>query len=296
MGSRKRYLTVRNNLRYISWRNRLLDIALASIGWEGLPDSVNERYLEWCLCLKTAALFFKDDELGFVCLPSAAAGTMDIYNEPRDRAAYSVNGQVNVLLDEDNSVLIYNNFARTGLLADIDYYATTLANIDGIIDVNLGAQRTPVLLVCDESERFSMEQMYNQLEDNMPAIKGTKGFESLNVKALNTQAPYVGDKLTELQRDKINQFLTLCGFSNMLQKAERRISAEIAVQAGDFLAFRNSRLEARKQAAEKINRMFGLSIKPYFREGGIVGGVYNDVGGTDSIRLSDGNADLSHMG
>ena len=64
-----------------------------------------------------------------------------------------------------------------------------------------------------------------------------------------------------------NEVLTYLGISNIsYQKRERLISDEVTRSQGGTIAIRYSKLNARRQACEEINRMFGLDIWCDFRE------------------------------
>ena len=51
-----------------------------------------------------------------------------------------------------------------------------------------------------------------------------------------------------------------------MQKKERLVSDEVTRSQGGVIASRYSRLEARRQAAKQINKMFGLNIEVDYRE------------------------------
>ena len=52
-----------NNSTYSMWFNRLYGVAINAFEWQGLPDSVDERYLEKMLFWYGQAVWFKDDIL-----------------------------------------------------------------------------------------------------------------------------------------------------------------------------------------------------------------------------------------
>ncbi len=61
--------------------------------------------------------------------------------------------------------------------------------------------------------------------------------------------------------------MTYLGISNInIQKKERLITDEVTRNQGGTIASRYSRLESRRQAAEKINDMFGTNIEVNYRE------------------------------
>ena len=86
-------------------------------------------------------------------------------------------------------------------------------------------------------------------------------------KVLKTDAPFVARNLYDLKVQYWNEALTYLGISNTnIQKKERLISDEVTRAMGATIASRYSRLNARREAVEKINKMFGLNIEVNYRE------------------------------
>jgi len=249
-----------NNRTYLQYYNRLTELALSMFDWQNLPDTVDARYLEMCLFGKGMAVFFKDDVLGHLALNCSINNQWNVYNVPTGRRAYASNGYQKNLTDKD-SVIIYNNYMRTNSMLDVEMFSKRLYNLDRAIDVNANAQKTPILIQCDESQRLTMKNLYKQYDGNEPFIFGTKGLDVSGVKVLTTGAPYVADKLYQLKTEIWNEALTYLGISNTnVTKKERMISDEVIRNMGGIIASRYSRLEARRQACEMINRMFDLDI------------------------------------
>ena len=254
-----------NNRTYIQYYNRLSELAISMFEWKNLPNTVDERFLEMCLFAEGQCIFFKDDVLGFLALQVMCGGRLNVYRIPMDRTAYATNGY-RVKLDSSNSVLIYNNYLHTNSKLDIEMFSKRLYNLDRAIDVNANAQKTPVLIQCDETQRLTMKNLYKQYEGNEPYIFGTKGLDASGLKVLKTDAPYVADKLYQLKSQYWNEALTYLGISNTnVTKKERMISDEVMRNMGGVIASRYSRLESRRQAVEQINEMFGLNIEVDYR-------------------------------
>ena len=152
-------------------------------------------------------------------------------------------------------------------MLDVEMFSKRLYNLDRAIDVNANAQKTPVLIQCDESQRLTMKNLYKQYEGNEPFIFGSKGLDANGLKVLQTGAPYVADKLYELKTQIWNEALTYLGISNInVVKKERMITDEVTRNQGGTVASRYSRLESRRQACKQINEMFGLNIWVDYRE------------------------------
>lgn len=255
-----------NNATWRQYYNRLVELSISMFEWKNLPDTVDPRFLELTLFSEGQAVFFLDEDIGFLALQNAAYGNLDVYRIPTIRRAYAANGYQRDLSDKD-SVIIFNNYLHTNSMLDVQMFSKRLYNLDRAIDVNANAQKTPVLIICDESQRLTMENIYKQYDGNAPVIFGNRNINANDLKTLNTGAPYVCDKLYELKTQIWNEALTYLGISNInITKKERLVTDEVTRNQGGTIASRYSRLEARREACEKINAMFDLNIWCDYRE------------------------------
>ena len=255
-----------NNRTYLQYYNRLTELAISMFEWQNLPKTVDQRFLEMCLFGDGMCVFFQDEVLGYLSLQCMIGGNLNVYRIPMERKAYATNGYQREL-DETNSVIIFNNYLHTNSLLDIEMFSKRLYNLDRAIDVNANAQKTPVLIQCDESQRLTMKNLYKQYEGNEPFIFGSKGLDASGLKVLQTGAPFVADKLYQLKTQIWNEALTYLGISNInVVKKERMITDEVTRNQGGTVASRYSRLESRRQACKQINKMFNLNIWVDYRE------------------------------
>lgn len=246
-----------------SWNNytyRLYEMAMSRGAWVGMPQSVDVRYLEQVLITQGAAVFFRDDVLGYLCLPVMLTGKLDVYGNPRDFVAISDTGYTKNL-NVNNGVIIYNNYLRTPNIFDIKYYADRLYQYDRIIDVNINAQKTPILIKADQNEILTMKNVYQKYDGNQPVIYGKKTLSDDSLTVLKTDAPWVADKIYGLKSKIWNEALTQLGIPNSdTTKRERMIKDEVLTAQGAVIATRNSPEKMRQIACEKINKMFALDI------------------------------------
>lgn len=257
---------VKNMIEDNQYFKRLAELSMTMFEWKNLPDTIDPRFLEWTLFFDGQAVFFEDEELGYLCLQCLTSGNFDIYRVPLDRRAIAVNGY-NKDLTKDDSVIIYNNYMRCNSVTDCVMFADKLYNLDRIIMVNANAQKTPVLIKANEKQRLTMLNVYQKWDGNQPVIFGDKNMDPNNMQVLNTGAPYVADKLYGLKTQYWNEALTYLGISNInMQKRERMVSDEVIRQMGGVIASRYSRLEMRRMACEEINSKFGLNIEVEYRE------------------------------
>lgn len=286
----------KNALTHQFYLARLSELAMSMFDWKNVPETIDTRFLEYTLFYEGAVVFFKDEALqivgtdlndagkdeivvegktdthkydtegSYLALQVMLGGDLDVYRIPRSRTAYSVGYQY-PNLNEDNSVIIWNNMLRMPEYPRMMFYAQKLYEIDRTIDVNVKAQKTPVAILCDENERLTMRNVYEQYDGNQPFIYGSKDLDLSQLTVLKTDAPYVADKLQTLKNEVWNEALTCLGISNLnVQKKERLVSDEVTRNMGGTIASRHSRMDMRRQACDAINKMFGLNIEVEYRE------------------------------
>ena len=249
-----------NTRDYNYYYYSLLEIAISRFKWNNMPDSVNKRYLETILACRGKALFFTDDVLGYLALKTTTQGRFNVYHEPIDRRAYGDNGY-NIQKSIDDSVIIYNTMLKQSDLYAIMRFAKKLYNCSRAQDVNINAQKTPVLITCEESQRLSMKNLYMKYEGNVPVIYGNKNLDANSLKVLKTDAPYVADKLHDHEVKLWSEALTYLGIDNIaVNKKERLNMEETTKMQGQTNGRRQTYLIPRQQACEEINKMFGLNL------------------------------------
>lgn len=254
-----------NNDTYLFYFYRLMELAINRFEWKNLPESIDERFLEYTLFCNGMGVFFYDEVVGALFLQVMIGGNLDVYRIPVRRRAYAVNGYNKELTPRD-SVIVFNNFLRHPGVWDIMQFTNRLYELERTIDVNVKAQKTPVLLTCEESQRLTLENLYMKYDGNQPFIFGNKNLALNELNVLSTQAPYVVDKL-QIQKMYIwNEALNYLGIETAnTSKRERLITDEVSAAMGQVEAQRYTALNARRQGARKINELFGLDIEVNFR-------------------------------
>lgn len=256
----------RNRLSYSSYLNRLCELAMSVFKWENLPPTVDARYLEMALLYNGYALFFYDEVLGYLALQTMIGGRLDVYRVPIERTAYSANGYQNHKTNAD-SVLIFDNYMHNSKAIDLARYAGDLYELDQIIMINAKAQKTPVLITCDEDQRLTLKNLYSKYDGNQPFIFGTSGLQTQPLSSISTGAAFIAPQLYDLRTKIWNEALTYIGIANVSeQKKAHLLQDEVYRMNGGTIASRLSRLESRRQACEQINRMFGLSVSVDYRD------------------------------
>lgn len=255
-----------NNVTYMHYYYFLKELALNMYKWEGLPKEIDERFLELILFEDGYGVFFKDEEIGHVFLQSLIGGRLDLYRIPIMRTAYSVNGYQKIL-DKSNSVLMFANYLHTTMHISIDMFARKLYNISRTIDVNVNGQKTPMLILCDNKQKLTLQNVYMQYEGNEPVIYGYKGLDTGAITSVKTDVPFVADKL-EIQKSKVwNEAMLFLGInSTNMEKKERMISDEANGNLEQIMMSRQIGLNSRRKACDEINNMFGLDVSVKYND------------------------------
>ena len=253
---------------YFDYLERMKKIALSMFEWVNLPDTMNERYLEMCLYYRGKAALLYDEDYGFINTQAANSGYINIYGLPtkincysysynKDRELYTPNSD---LPPEEECILVMNNYEMIPTCSTIELYAERLANAQRTADVNIAAQKTPVLVLTDKAQELSLRNMYAQYEGNSPVIFGNK--DVLNDKSLTvlkTDAPFIANDIRLYMKEIWNDFLTFLGISNLDEKRERLVSKEADSNNEVINMNMQSMLIPRKQACKEFNAKFGLT-------------------------------------
>lgn len=255
-----------NNNTFMQYYNRLTELAISMFEWKNLPETIDERYMELVLFGDGMCVFFQDEAIGYLALRTMIGGHLNLYQIPTIRTAYASNGY-NRQLNEEDSVIIFNNRLHTSSVLEVENYAKRLYNLDRIIDVNANAQKTPILINCtSETQRLTLKNLYMKFEGNEPVIFADNQVSPNSISVLRTDAPFIASQIYELKTQIWNEALTYLGIANTnFMKKERMVVDEVVRNMGGVIASRYSKLLARRQAADQINRMFGLNIEVDFR-------------------------------
>ena len=265
-----------NDATYTDYLNRFTKIALSMFEWVNLPKSMNARFLEMCLFYLGNAALLKDKNYGFINTKCTGSGDLNIYGLPTKLNCFSYDFSsqrtlytgLNPMLTEKQKearedyecILVQNNWEGTPTIATLELYAMRLYEAQVTCDVNIKAQKTPVLLVADETQRLFLENLYQQYNGNQPFIFGDKTqLSDQTLKSINTQAPFVADKLTEYKKEIWNEALTFLGVNNiMLEKKERLVTDEANSNNEVINLNLQSFLAPRQEACRQFNEKYGL--------------------------------------
>ena len=266
-----------NSETYQDYFERLKKVALSIFEWKNLPNSMDERYLEQTLFFFGKGAFLKDRNYGFINTRCAGSGYINIYGLPTKLNCFSYgfnsNRKVYTGLNESLSdkqqenmqfnecILIGNNWDFLPTSTTIELFAYRLAEAEMVAFTNVKAQKTPVMILCDEKQRLTMQNLYSQFDGNQPFIFGNKNLmEGNSISSIKTDAPFIADKIMDYKKEIWNEALTYLGINNiMVEKKERMITDE-ANQNNELINLNlQSYLAPRQKACKEFNEKFGLT-------------------------------------
>lgn len=245
---------LKNLNTFSNWIDQLTELAVSSIEWD-VPDTVDPIYLERNLFYHGKIIFFAVEE-GLVCLSGFSASKPNVYGIPLQRIVNGCNG-FTATLDNTNSVICYNNTTKTTGYSKALTYASRLAELDRIIDLNSKAQKTPVLLKAPTEARLSAENVYAGYDSNDDVLRITNDFEPDAIGVVNLGVPFTGNELRALQQDIYAQYLRERGIGSAnTGKAERLNTSEVAAGNSGLLIYQAALMAPRQQACKLVNERF----------------------------------------
>lgn len=257
-----------NNRVFTDYFFRLMLLAKSLYQWENLPNGINEKWIEKYLFTEGKCIFYKDPAMGYMVTKMGSDGMLNAYNEPTRVIPIAPNYiyQGEPLINYDNVVIIRNNDESLPTAPTIELYAWDLANIKRTIDVNINAQKTPIVIKTNDKQLLSLKQAMVKRDDNEFVIFADKSIDMSDIEVLNTTAPIVFDKLQVHKHDIWNECMTFLGINNANQdKKERLVADEVSANNDQVDASSEVFLKARQRACEEINQMFGLNISVHRR-------------------------------
>lgn len=261
---------IMNDQTYNDYLERMKKICLSIFEWKNLPPSMNARFLEMCLFYNGQASLLYTNEYGYINTLCADGGYINIYGLPTELNCYSYRfNERRSLYTEDigaekgeECILVMNNYERIPTTATISLFAYRLAEAQRTADVNIKAQRTPVLITTDEKQLFTLKRVYEQFDGNTPAIFADKNLISADaLKAVKTEAPFLCTDIMEYKREIWNEFLTFMGIQNLSEKRERLITGEVDSNNELLNLNLQALLIPRKEACRQFNEKYGLMGK-----------------------------------
>ena len=256
---------------FMLYQNMLWGLAEARFVWDGLPETVDERYLERVLHRHGLAVFFEDPRLhAFLALHAAGTGDVDVYGNPK---TFRVTGNryINREVSSKDCVPIWTNRNRVNDQWVVNYYAAALAEAAETVRVNALNSRSPMILALSQEQKLAGENFYRQVAEGQPVIFTVKdemgrGLAE-SVQALdNRLSPNAISDAIRVKKEIWDDAMLALGIQCAPpDKKERLVDDEVEAIQGQTAAFRGVAIGARQEAADAINERYGLNVSVHWR-------------------------------
>lgn len=257
-----------NNLTYKVIYDKFSLIAMNAFKWGNLPEGILERHIERTLFTDGLAIFYRPPKLSYVCLQAQELAEYDVHREP---LYYNAVGFGHIeRVHRDDCVIIENNMLRIPTEQFIHFFANKIYEAERTMDVNVKANKSPVIMLCDDKDVFSLKTIFRKIDGNEPAIYADKKLNPDSISVLDLKAKFIGNELLDYKHSVENELLTFLGINNTaVDKKERLITDEAESNNQLIDSFFELQFEARKRAVEEINSKYGLHITVERRNGGV---------------------------
>lgn len=262
-----------NDQTYLDYKHRLKKIATSIFEWKNLPDSMDSEYVEYCLYALGQCAFLKTEEYGFINTKATINGNLNLYGLPTALNCYSygsVQYNRNVYYGGDSGdentecILVKNTQDRNPVptVTTLELFAYRLYQAERTADVNIQNAKRSRLILTNENQRLTMENLFRQYDSNVPYIFGdTENFKKGSVESLDISSAFIGSDIMKYKKEIWNEALTFLGVDNFSEKKERLVTEEVGTNNEVINLNLMSFLAPRQKACELFNKKYGENIE-----------------------------------
>lgn len=240
------------------FRNTIVQMAMSRFKWINLPPHCDARFLEWTLLYEGVATiaFPRNREGEFYSTRATFDSKPNVYdNYTKWRS--TGNNNWNFYCSYDNGVLVWDNNTRYPLMSGIMIKAQELAHIQLTKEMNRFHQQIPWILKGPQSKKQDLINITKQVAGGEQAIIALDSFGDIEVDALMTNVPFIGNELAQDEKNAWNGVYQLLGIENSTLKMERQTQDEIDAQRQPTTMVALASISERRKAADYLNEHFG---------------------------------------
>lgn len=290
--SQRRRAKYENSRQYFDLLESYINIAVHQFDWEGLPETVDQYFLEYTLVVNGRACIVKDKTFGYLGLPCVPMSSQNFYYANTLWKAISVNydqpfvaithwnkPMLAPLIEKYNipeaesalGVVCSDNYEEVPLLDKLEIWVEKLVDGQRTIDVIAKQLKLGSFFETDEKTKMSLQEAINNIDTNIVATfvgnniaKSLNGTQNFNSDSAAQRLPQAWDHLNNTE----SRLLTGMGVNNLhtADKKERLLTGEINSN-NEFTDWNiEHRLIQRQHFCENMKAAFGLDIKVKIHE------------------------------
>ena len=163
-------------------------------------------------------------------------------------------------VDKDG-VILWARPGEKGFQNDVEYYIGKLAEAESLITINLALQRMPWILTSDSTNYGKLKLLLNQIFSNKPAI--ITDIDKNELDAIQLDAPWLVDKLTEYEEHLENKLKTLLGLDNQggyINREQQNLDTTNS-NNDEINTSQDAFIETLQDGIDRANKVLGLNLR-----------------------------------
>lgn len=284
--------------------NSLLNKMQSAFKWNGLPDTIPQKWLEMQLLVNGFSFVTRANDGNLYAFFGGLGGEPDVYYQPTicvvANPALNFNKECKI---GEEGALISNDTLRRGLIPTIGKYAGLLAeNTITIRIADIAARVTSILSAGDESTAESAREYLRLLEKGeLGIIEESPFLEDLKVNpATSSGQTRITDLIEMEQYLKASLYNEIGLQANYNMKREAVNSSEAQLGDDVLQPLIDNMLAERQAGAKEINRLYGTEISVEFagawkdnedERNAELEALENEAEHTEGEEAKDGNQD-----
>lgn len=241
--------------------------------YDGLPDSIPQKWLENYLLVNGSCVWIETDK-GLIVTRAGIGGKPDEYYIPTECIVTNpyIQQEYNHTYTRDvDCVLMVNDTYAQGLLPLLKKYCSMMVEAELSMNVNCIMSRgTAILSAVDDNTRDSAELWIKRLREGSIGVIGETPFlignqdRDLTVNQMSGADSTITNLIEYMQYVKASLYNELGLQSNYNMKREAINSGESQLNEDMLHPLIDDMLRERQIALEKVNEMFGTNISVRF--------------------------------
>ena len=241
--------------------------------YEGLPDSIPQKWLENYLLVNGYVVWLKNGD-DLVVTNAGVGGDPDVYFIPKECLVanpYLKPGVNGTYRRDVDCVLMYNDTYAQGLIPMLKKYCSLMVEAELSMNINTIMSRGSAMIsAADDKTKDSAELWLKRVRDGQLGIIGESPMlignqdSPLTVNQLSGADTTITNLIEYMQYVKASLYNELGLQSNYNMKREAIMSGESQLDEDMLHPLIDNMLKERQDALEKVNAMFGTNIKVSF--------------------------------
>lgn len=248
--------------------------------YEGLPETIPQKWLEHYLLHNGNCIIAKDDQERLVAYVGNHGTLRNVYYIPCGYIVANPYGNNGIVVTEEKTdasfsktfkigtdcEIIYNDTYSQGLLPMLNKYCRALVENDITLDIaDILARATINISAADDKTKKSAELYLSRLREGKLGVIETNAFiEGLNITEFSQVANSITNLIEYHQYIKASLYNELGLNSNYNMKRESINSNESQLNDDMLHPLIDDMLRERQEGVDRVNAMFGTDIKVTF--------------------------------